>query len=301
MALGNETDTGVDSHVARAAKRRRLDQAYTTLKKPFISPLKSSLASRTNQSERPNHGPPSLDPACNTPKRDIMNRSPITTPTRPTLRVRSAASVNKQLSSKPEDAQIASLLGQQRELELQLRILRQAVDTVTEAHRIASSRKDDELRDLSAKWRAASRSAAEQVFCNARDRVNKMGGMGAWRERERDKMVKLEEWRTAPIDQDPGGDDDCEFDSQGEELSEREKEFRRKRKAEVLEEKRAALEPQEEDWHHTDGAAERERMNLAFEGQDDDSYTMDTMLRSLNIDLDLVGFDPETQRWIDVD
>ena len=36
-----------------------------------------------------------------------------------------------------------------------------------------------------------SRAAAEEVFAGVRDKVNRMGGVGAWRERERGKR----EWR----------------------------------------------------------------------------------------------------------
>lgn len=37
---------------------------------------------------------------------------------------------------------------------------------------------------LIGKWKVASREAAEEVFGDVRDRVNRMGGVGAWRERE---------------------------------------------------------------------------------------------------------------------
>lgn len=41
------------------------------------------------------------------------------------------------------------------------------------------------------RWRAASQAAAEEVFASTRDRVNRMGGVGAWQEREREQR----EWR----------------------------------------------------------------------------------------------------------
>lgn len=43
---------------------------------------------------------------------------------------------------------------------------------------------------LIAKWKAASREAAEEVFGDVRDRVNRMGGVGAWRAEGR----RREEW-----------------------------------------------------------------------------------------------------------
>lgn len=41
------------------------------------------------------------------------------------------------------------------------------------------------------RWRTASRAAAEEVFASTRDRVNRMGGVGAWKEREQEQK----EWR----------------------------------------------------------------------------------------------------------
>lgn len=43
---------------------------------------------------------------------------------------------------------------------------------------------------LIAKWKGASREAAEEVFGDVRDRVNRMGGVGAWRAEGR----RREEW-----------------------------------------------------------------------------------------------------------
>ena len=38
---------------------------------------------------------------------------------------------------------------------------------------------------------------------------------------------------------------------------------------------------------------------LANANASDQGFTMDMMLRSLNIDLELIGFDKEGQRWVD--
>ncbi|EER38150.1 conserved hypothetical protein [Histoplasma capsulatum H143] len=34
------------------------------------------------------------------------------------------------------------------------------------------------------------------------------------------------------------------------------------------------------------------------ESDEDESFTMDMMLKSLNIELDIIGFDADTQQWI---
>jgi len=44
---------------------------------------------------------------------------------------------------------------------------------------------------LITKWKGASREAAEEVFGDVRDRVNRMGGVGAWRA----EGMRREEWR----------------------------------------------------------------------------------------------------------
>jgi len=43
-----------------------------------------------------------------------------------------------------------------------------------------------------------------------------------------------------------------------------------------------------------DGEKEKEE-----EEDDDEGFTMDMMLKSLNIELDVIGFDKKEQRWVD--
>ena len=44
------------------------------------------------------------------------------------------------------------------------------------------------------KWRTASRAAAEELFGTTRDRVNRMGGVGAWKDREREAQERTMKW-----------------------------------------------------------------------------------------------------------
>jgi len=62
---------------------------------------------------------------------------------------------------------------------------------LSQAHALATSNKDDDLTLLVDRWRTASRAAAEELFVSTRDRVNRMGGVGAWKEREKEQS----EWR----------------------------------------------------------------------------------------------------------
>ena len=86
-----------------------------------------------------------------------------------------------------KDPQLITLQKQHSALLLQLSKVRQSLDTAQQAVKIEASSTDSELEALISKWKLASREAAEEVFRGAKDRVNRMGGVGAWRERSRKK------------------------------------------------------------------------------------------------------------------
>lgn len=79
------------------------------------------------------------------------------------------------------DPDIAPLLRTQRELESQLREVKEELEKAEQARKIErESRKKDpdgevdgELVVLIEKWRGASRLAAEELFGKVRDRVNR--------------------------------------------------------------------------------------------------------------------------------
>jgi len=72
--------------------------------------------------------------------------------------------------------------------------LRNEIQMLTQAQTLATSTKDDDLVVLVDKWRTASRAAAEELFGSTRDRVNRMGGVGAWKERERESKERQLKW-----------------------------------------------------------------------------------------------------------
>jgi Swi5-dependent recombination DNA repair protein 1 len=275
------------------AKRRRLNDATKTLHKPFKSPFRTPL--------KPNLGsdPPSSDPpelgtvsaraltdsgisqehlvsnratpdrsTANLPK-PLLPRSGLPAPTRPRL-------LQKKTSpSKPS-------------LTREIIELRNDIQILSQAHALATSSKDDDLFALVERWRTASRAAAEELFASTRDRVNRMGGVGAWKDREREQK----EW---------------EIKAEREEIEiEREK----------LEEARENGEVSEEAYEqYADvGVGAEQEEKETFKAADDDvsrmlglpvtvvliisqSFTMDMMLKTLNIDLDLIGYNKEAQRW----
>ena len=108
-------------------------------------------------------------------------------------------------------------------------------------------------------WRKASQSAAEEVYSGVRDRVNGMGGLQAWRQREKDKFGGNAEtaWGWDENER-KRNDDECE---------------------------------DEADDHEDEESKEEE------EQEEEEGFTMDMMLKSLNIELGLIGYDKEAQRW----
>jgi hypothetical protein len=61
------------------------------------------------------------------------------------------------------------------------------LDTAIQAQKIEASNKGEELERLISLWKDVCRAAAEELFAGARDRVNRMGGLRAWKERERNR------------------------------------------------------------------------------------------------------------------
>jgi Swi5-dependent recombination DNA repair protein 1 len=72
--------------------------------------------------------------------------------------------------------------------------LRNEIQILTQAEALTTSTKDDDLQFLIDRWRTASRAAAEELFGSTRDRVNRMGGVGAWKEREREAKERTMKW-----------------------------------------------------------------------------------------------------------
>lgn len=217
QASTNHDSADSSSTALPAAKRRRVDDAARALAKPFRSPFKSPLAhplgghgntehEKFDSSELPvKHGcagagePSSYhSPAFSTPKpAKPLHSSCLPTATHPAL---------------DSDPVTTPLLRTQRALESSVRNARTDIDTLSQALKIARSGRDAELEELIAKWRVASRTAAEEVFAKVRDRVNRMGGVGSWREREK----KQEEWRRE-WDNEGRGQDKQEDGGDGEE------------------------------------------------------------------------------------
>ncbi|KAJ4988828.1 DNA repair protein Dds20/Mei5 [Stagonosporopsis vannaccii] len=265
------------------AKRRRLNDATNTLKKPFKSPFQTPT--------KPNVGsdPPSSDPPeISTHARSALETNRFTTPSAissATAQMKAtdappppplprfvkplASRPNGSASSRPAPGKTPS----KPSLTWELMQLRNEIQILTQAHALATSTKDEDLQVLIDTWRTASRAAAEELFGDTRDRVNRMGGVSAWKDREKEAKERTMKW-------------DLE-----------EKEVERER----MEEARENGEIEDEAYDRYAELAEQHGSHEEEEGMskaaDDDSFTMDMMLKILNIDLKLIGYNKDAQRW----
>jgi Swi5-dependent recombination DNA repair protein 1 len=101
---------------------------------------------------------------------------------------------------------------------------RATVSTLQQALKILEDPgRSEQLEALAERWRGAARLAADAVYAGARDRVNQAGGVGVWRESERERA----EWRRQQWWDGGGGgggerrdDDDRDGDAAGHNASE---------------------------------------------------------------------------------
>ncbi|KAF2091259.1 hypothetical protein K490DRAFT_62580 [Saccharata proteae CBS 121410] len=293
-------------------KRRRLHDPQTVLKKPFKSPFKTpskNTASNANtaSTQPADFATPATAPPANTPLRQTTTLPTTSTPT-PHPSFQPSPSQPRHRPPPPPSSALAPLLARettrQRHLSRTISSLRSTNDTLSQALALATSTTDVELEALIVKWRDAARAAAEEVFAGSRDRVNGMGGVGAWRERER----RQREFREGgfedegPAGGQAGGGSESESEEEEEEgLGTEELEGRkmvRERRREARREAEREREWRREEWEEEKKAAEAVNPRVEEEGRDDDSFTMDMMLKTLNIELDIIGWSKTQQRWV---
>ncbi|KAL2271249.1 hypothetical protein VTJ83DRAFT_620 [Remersonia thermophila] len=178
----------------------------------------------------------------------------------------SSSNNNNNSACTDADALLRQIQASQRHLALQVRAAQQRLELVQQARRIEeasrANKADAGLRERIAKWKAASRLAAEELFELVRERAEGMGGARAWRENERRKARSGGFWADED-GQERGG----ERDEDGEERDEEE-----------------------------DDEEETKREEEEEEGEE---FTMAMMLKSLNIDPDVLGWDAGEGKWRD--
>ncbi|KAK5013205.1 hypothetical protein BJ546DRAFT_856111 [Cryomyces antarcticus] len=280
------------------AKRRRIDNAANTLSKPFKSPFKTPLKPNPNIAKPSplvqDYTPSTKAHTWPLPRREDASEPAQhpQTPSRPPPRTLPSSLSTSTLT----DPELRSAQRTITALETQLRVLRTDIDTLTQATSIASRGTDAELIALITKWRCASRAAAEEVFAGVKDKVCRMGGVGAWREMERKKQgFGGGGWGEQEQDKKGAwGEEEQQADDDDSQMGDEEREVRREERERIRDELVERMDVEE-----VDGREEGVRGSAVEveEGADDDTFTMDMMLRSLNIELDVIGYDREQQRW----
>jgi Swi5-dependent recombination DNA repair protein 1 len=243
------------------AKRRRLNNISNTLTRPFISPLKSADSANANstttptKSRRRNVPVDSNTPYIPSTLAHTINAATTRTPYKPQSNhpalaqtPNRATSVRRPAYSTPfakrVDPAEQALQRDITAIELQIKSVRNDIDLLNQAAKYSSDATDHDLEELAVKWKLAAQSAAEEIFGTVKERVNRMGGVQAWRDSERQKYERssgMGEY-AEPEKED---DADCEFDSQGEELPEDEQEYRKKEKRRVRREAEEAADVDE--------------------------------------------------------
>ncbi|KAL4970467.1 putative DNA repair protein Dds20/Mei5 [Aspergillus stella-maris] len=270
-------------------KRRRLEQASSALSKPFKSPLRRDTPAPAVKQEASSPSLDKLATAKSSQQSEIpsstressyssaaTSRSALSLPTPPPTRKRTLLGVGRPIPSRPSataDPEITALQKQQRELQSRLSTFRSELDTVQQALRIESSNRHEELETLISKWKKVSQDAAEDVFTGAQERMSRMGGVKAWREKMKSDDTR---WGQEEMESWFGNVDgrDLEFDQ--DEI--------RLRREEVRQEMERAREKNGREEEEAEAESEE--------------FTMDMMLKTLNIELATVGYDKDGQRWI---
>ncbi|TGO45306.1 hypothetical protein BOTNAR_0680g00050 [Botryotinia narcissicola] len=277
-----------------AAKRRRIEAA-STLQKPFRSPFKTLFNSSLIKCS-PSTRASTAAAAASTPSlsKTPTSYSVVSIPS-PKSVIRTKKSFTSPISAAVinADPDIAPLLKEQRELEKLLKEVKEELDTAEQAKKIERDSKaknengsgeiDGELVDLCEKWRSASRLSAEELFGKVRYRVNRMGGPRAWKEMQKRQHEYQNNW-----DQDEANNN-YNNNSEGED-----KECKDKDKRDVYAE--YSVDPE------TENEKSQRAPGLGDTGEnpgEEDEFTMAMMLRTLNVDLAIIGYDREQQRWFD--
>ncbi|KAJ4366117.1 hypothetical protein N0V83_007752 [Neocucurbitaria cava] len=283
------------------AKRRRLNEAAKTLHKPFKSPFRTPLHTSIG-SDPPSSDPPELHtPALIVPRdaglvgtgivQPVVNAVPSERP--PVTPAPAESRSLKHFVSRPNLSTPARVTSKKSatkpSLTRDIVQLRSDIQILTQAQSLATSTKDDDLVVLIDKWRTASRAVAEELFASTRDRVNRMGGVGAWKEREQESKDRQKKWDQEEREAER---DRLEEAKENGEVSEEAYD----RYAEMEDEK---VEEEKETFKSADDDDVSRKLNDACHGKTNalQSFTMDMMLKTLNIDLKLIGYSKEAQRW----
>ncbi|KAK4231194.1 hypothetical protein QBC38DRAFT_467097 [Podospora fimiseda] len=292
--MSSQTPNG--NNAPPSAKRRRAEAANATLKKPFKSPMinrqqatpttnKSSAASTQNLPSVNKFTKPPQPKVPVTPLRPqkipapspLSTSSSFTTPfINHTPQQQQQTPIPSRYQSGPkndEDDLLARVQASQNQMNAHLRALQTELDLIRQAKRIedASKKKrpgeeiDAELKELVTKWKGASRLAAEELFELVKGRVESMGGGEAWR-------------RSRRKGRGGGGFDDDEDARES-----------KRRRCDYEDD----VERRDED-EDGDGDGDGDK-----DEEEEEGFTMLMMLKSLNIEPEVLGWDAVEDKWVD--
>lgn len=178
-----------------AAKRRRIEAANHALRKPFRSPMISRPKTASSGSPDANFTPGSID---KTASRRGGGPDSAETPTKrpsgpPRRKAKASYGGNHHDDDHNDGGVLARMRTRGKEADELIRAAERDLETAREAARIEvqslarrpGEEVDAEMRELVEKWRAACRTAADELLGLIGDRVAGMGGAKAWRESRR--------------------------------------------------------------------------------------------------------------------
>lgn len=172
-------------------------------------------------------------------------------------------------STSIESTNVINVQREYASLGQQLRKLRQDLDAVQQASKLHSSNQEEKLNNAIKQWRGIARDAADDAFIVASQRVNNMGGLQAWKKHSQDRN----DW----FDNENSGDHPSSDD------------------VDAFEQYQTEEQRKDEDQGEDEEVSHISRLsNLTVLQQ---SFNMPLMLRQLNIDPDLLGFDENSERW----
>lgn len=157
------------------AKRKKLDQPQPFFNKPFRSPLRVGTG-----------GEPNTD-SCNQASKKQVHH-PLPPPVDEDAKPGSSPTLaNVDIIQSQQKTQVYTgvnfkdLSKQHTVLSIRLTQLRKSLEIAEHALKIEASSEAAQLESLIIKWRVIAQEAADELFTDAKDRVDRMGGMTAWR------------------------------------------------------------------------------------------------------------------------
>jgi hypothetical protein len=203
-----------------AFKKRKLDST-AALSRPFKSPLKRSQPVVDTDGKKENAPRKEAQPQHVVQESKDLHATPAKPHESTSFRRTNAPTSRFSPISSPlqSDPEIAALQRQHAALVSVLATLATEFDTITQALKIEASGRDAELQDLCQTWKGVARQAAEEIYGSVRERINRMGGVGAWREREKGMVERKRAWeeedRIAQLEQELQAVEDAEEEEDG--------------------------------------------------------------------------------------